>query len=142
MNFFMRNENCCFIASCNNFIKNQDYSYIDWMSSRTQCFYYDSNDYESVCCVDGVSFSINNFCFLCQGVDMQELSNKLFMSEICFQIMKKQFCVCCCLVDCYFYVTRARSFTLFTGKQKVNNVATITVVNDKEIVSNRSAICF
>ena len=56
--------------------------------------------------------------------------------------MKKQFCVCCCLVDCYFYVTRARSFTLFTGKQKVNNVATITVVNDKEIVSNRSAICF
>ena len=78
----MRNQKCCFIASCYDFIKNQDYSYTDWMTSRTQCFYYDSNDHEYVCCADAVSFDINSFCFLCQRVILQELSNKLHVFEI------------------------------------------------------------
>ena len=49
--------------------------------------------------------------------------------------MKKKLRVCCCLVGYYFYITRtSRSFILFTGKQKVNKLTTITVVNNKEKV--------
>lgn len=83
MNFLTENG-CCFFACCDKFIKSQDYSYIDWLSRRTQCFYYDDDDYESVCCADGVSssFRINNFCFICQRIVSKELSNKLHMLEI------------------------------------------------------------
>ena len=76
----MRNQKCCFIACCYDFIKNQDYSYIDWTTSGEQSFYYDSNDHESVCCEDAVSFDINNFCFLCQRVILQETTNKFEIS--------------------------------------------------------------
>ena len=82
MNFLTEND-CCFIACCDKFIKSQDYIYIDWSSRITQCFNYDG-DYEFVCCADGVSssFSINNFCFICQRIVLQEISNKLHILEI------------------------------------------------------------
>ena len=65
MNFFANNENVCFIACCYDFIKDQDYSYIEWNTpTRTQCFCYATADYEPVSCADGVSFSINNFFYL------------------------------------------------------------------------------
>ena len=48
--------------------------------------------------------------------------------------MKKKLRVCCCLVDYHFYITKTtRSLTLFTGKQKVSNLTTITVVKCDEI---------
>ena len=78
MNFFANNENVCFIAYCNDFIKDQDYIYIEWNSpTRTQCFYYATDDYEPVSCADGVSLSINNFCLICQRDVLREPSNKL-----------------------------------------------------------------
>ena len=48
--------NNCFIACCVDFIKNQDYSGINGMALRTLCFYFDSDDHESVCCADAVFF--------------------------------------------------------------------------------------
>ena len=78
MNFFANNESVCFIAYCNDFIKDQDYIYIEWNSpTRTQCFYYATDDYEPVSCTDGVSLSINNFCLICQRDVLREPSNKL-----------------------------------------------------------------
>ena len=81
---FLTENDCCFIACCDKFIKSQDYIYIDWSSRRTQCFYYGDDDYEFVCCADGVSssFSINNFCFICQRIVLQEIGNKLHILEI------------------------------------------------------------
>ena len=48
--------------------------------------------------------------------------------------MKKKFRVCYCFVDYHFYVNKAtKRFTLYTGRQKVNNLTTITVVDKDEI---------
>ena len=48
--------------------------------------------------------------------------------------MKKKFRVCCCFVDYHFYVNKTtKRFTLYTGRQKVNNLRTITVADKDEI---------
>ena len=86
------NQSNCFIACCLDVIKNQDYSKIDWTTLRTQCFYFDSIDVNSVSCVDTCFFSISNFCLFCQRVILQELSCNLhILVSSFFRSWKKSF---------------------------------------------------
>ena len=73
----MKNQKNCFIGCYFDFINKQDYSDIDWKTLRTQCFYFDNDDVDSVSCMDASFFSISNFCFFCQRVILQEQSCNL-----------------------------------------------------------------
>ena len=66
----MKNQKNCFIGCYFDFINKQDYSDIDWKTLRTQCFYFDNDDVDSVSCMDDpflvlaifVSFVKELFC--------------------------------------------------------------------------------
>lgn len=88
----MKNQKNCFIGCYFDFINKKDYSDIDWKTLRTQCFYFDNDDVDSVSCMDASFFSISNFCFFCQRVILQEQSCNLhILLPSLFRSWKKSF---------------------------------------------------